>query len=59
MDTGMQPTSTELHYWIAPAVLVDRLNQANDHKWLAQEAATYAKTFTGSGSDARPTRLSP
>ena len=35
MDIAMQPTATKPHYRIAPAVLADRLNEANDNKWVA------------------------
>ena len=38
MDNAMQPTATEWHDRIAPAVLVDRLNEVNDNKWVVQEA---------------------
>ena len=32
------PPPTELHYRTAPAVLVARLNEVHDTKWVAQEA---------------------
>ena len=35
IDAGMPPTATELHYLIAPAVLVNDLNEANDNKGVA------------------------
>ena len=38
LDTAMQPIPSELHYRIAPAVLVASLNEADDTKWVAQEA---------------------
>ena len=38
MDTAMQPTPTEPQNQIAPAVLVARLNEVNDTKWVAQHA---------------------
>ena len=38
LDTTLQPTASELHYRILPAVLVFRLNEANNYKWVVQEA---------------------
>ena len=38
MDNAMQPTATEPHYRTALVVTVDRLNEGNDNKLVAQEA---------------------
>ena len=43
MDTAMQPTANEPHYWIAPTVLVDPLNEAHDNKFLGPGALGHVR----------------